>query len=77
MNIFIHILKFAIFRLYDDKGSELFESICDIPDYYPTQQEISLLRNIVQELTVLIEPNSVLIELGSGASIKTRILLGM
>lgn len=69
MSVCLHL------RLYDEKGSDLFESICDIPEYYPTQQEIGLLRQIIPEISAMIQPGSVLIELGSGASIKTRILL--
>jgi dimethylhistidine N-methyltransferase len=60
---------------YDAKGSDLFEAICDVPEYYPTRQEIGLFRSIIQEIALRIDDGATLIELGSGASIKTKILL--
>jgi dimethylhistidine N-methyltransferase len=60
---------------YDARGSELFESICEQPEYYPTRQEIALLQSVAPQIARYIEPGSTLIELGSGASIKTRHLL--
>lgn len=60
---------------YDAAGSELFEAICDLPEYYPTRQEIDLLRVVAPEIARHIPPGALLIEPGSGASVKTRILL--
>lgn len=61
--------------LYDARGSALFDEICDLPDYYPTRTEISILKARADDLAALIGPGAVLIELGSGSSVKTRILL--
>ena len=59
---------------YDRQGSQLFEQICQLPEYYPTRTEASILENYAAEIadkTQAIE----LIELGSGSSTKTRFLL--
>lgn len=61
--------------LYDDRGSQLFEAICDLPEYYPTRTEITILRQHVNDIVHQIGPQAQLIEFGSGWSIKTRILL--
>jgi dimethylhistidine N-methyltransferase len=60
---------------YDARGSELFERITDLPEYYPTRTETALLRRIAPELAARIPADSVLIEYGSGASAKTRLVL--
>jgi len=60
---------------YDDHGSDLFEAICQTPEYYPTRTEIRMLRLIAPEVASLLAHDTVLLELGSGASIKTRLLL--
>jgi len=60
---------------YDARGSTLFEQITALPEYYPTRTETALLRKIAPEIAQTIEPDTALIEFGSGASIKTRILL--
>ncbi|HLO87722.1 MAG TPA: L-histidine N(alpha)-methyltransferase [Nostocaceae cyanobacterium] len=59
---------------YDDRGSELFEQICELPEYYPTRTEASILSQYAPEIAQ-ITGNCELIELGSGSSTKTRILL--
>ncbi len=59
---------------YDDHGSRLFDAICDLPEYYPTRTEQALLERIADEVIQLAHPSH-LIELGSGASRKTRVLL--
>ncbi len=59
---------------YDDRGSRLFDQICDLPEYYPTRTEDALLRQCADEIVALVRPSDV-IELGSGASRKTRVLL--
>lgn len=59
---------------YDDRGSQLFEQICELPEYYPTRTEAAILQRCAQEIvqtTGLCE----LVELGSGSSTKTRLLL--
>ncbi len=60
---------------YDRRGSALFESICDQPEYYPTRQEMALLATIAPRIAAHIPPDATLVELGSGASLKTRYLL--
>jgi dimethylhistidine N-methyltransferase len=60
---------------YDARGSDLFEAICGLPEYYPTRQESALLRRIAPELAARIPRDANLVELGSGASTKTRLLL--
>ena len=60
---------------YDAKGSELFEAICETPEYYPTRQEMALLSRIAPEIAEHIPAGARLVELGSGASLKTRLLL--
>jgi dimethylhistidine N-methyltransferase len=60
---------------YDAEGSRLFEAICATPEYYPTRTEIGLLREAAGEIASFIPPGAALVEFGSGASVKTRILL--
>ncbi len=60
---------------YDRKGSDLFESICLLPEYYPTRTEISILKKLEPELTSYLDENMDLVELGSGSSVKTRLIL--
>ena len=60
---------------YDKKGSDLFEKICSLPEYYPTRTEISILRKMQSELSSYIDEDFRLVELGSGTSVKTRLIL--
>jgi L-histidine Nalpha-methyltransferase len=60
--------------LYDDVGSELFEQITQLPEYYPTERERSILVEHADEI-VATTGATTLVELGSGTSDKTRILL--
>jgi len=60
---------------YDEKGSELFDAICEQPEYYPTQTEIGIMRDNIAEIADAVGPHASVIEFGSGASIKIRILL--
>jgi L-histidine Nalpha-methyltransferase len=59
---------------YDDRGSELFEQICELPEYYPTRTETKILRQCANEIAH-ITGTCELVELGSGSSTKTRLLL--
>lgn len=61
--------------LYDERGSQLFDRICELPEYYPTRTEMKILRQHAGEMARLIGPGAQLIELGSGSSTKVRILL--
>ncbi|MEX1010618.1 MAG: L-histidine N(alpha)-methyltransferase [Balneolaceae bacterium] len=60
---------------YDKRGSELFEQICKLDEYYPTRTELSIMSENVEEIAELLGPNTQLVELGSGSSLKTRLLL--
>lgn len=59
---------------YDDRGSELFEQICDLPEYYPTRTEQAILETYALDIAKMTGACN-LIELGSGSSRKTRLLL--
>jgi L-histidine Nalpha-methyltransferase len=59
---------------YDDRGSALFEQICDLPEYYPTRTETAILQQWAGAIAVLTGGGD-LVELGSGSSTKTRLLL--
>jgi dimethylhistidine N-methyltransferase len=60
---------------YDEAGSALFEAICEIEEYYPTRVEMALLQEIAPSLSAAIPDGAALVEFGSGASLKTRVLL--
>ena len=60
---------------YDAEGSRLFEAITRLPEYYPTRTETALLTQIAPEVAGRIPPGGALVEFGSGASVKTRLLL--
>ena len=60
---------------YDKKGSDLFEKICSLPEYYPTRTEITILKQLQNELAPYLDENFRLVELGSGTSVKTRLIL--
>ncbi|MFQ5991748.1 MAG: L-histidine N(alpha)-methyltransferase [Nitrospiraceae bacterium] len=59
---------------YDDRGSELFERICELPEYYQTRTEYQLLTDIADELAELTKAQE-LVDIGAGAATKTRVLL--
>ena len=61
--------------LYDARGSALFDEICELPEYYPTRTETGILQARAGEIAELVGPGVQLIELGSGSSVKVRILL--
>ena len=60
---------------YDARGSELFEEITELAEYYPTRTELAILRAHAGELAQRVAPGSVLVEFGSGSSRKTEVLL--
>jgi dimethylhistidine N-methyltransferase len=60
---------------YDERGSELFDRICGLPEYYPTRAEIGILKRNAREIAALAGHECMLVELGSGASKKVRLLL--
>ncbi len=60
---------------YDAEGSRLFDRICELPEYYPTRTECALLQARAPEIAALVGPHAGLVEFGSGAGIKVRLLL--
>ncbi len=62
--------------LYDQRGSQLFEAITELPEYYATRSEIALLRGCAAEIAEEIGPDATMIEIGAGSSRKTPLLLG-
>jgi L-histidine Nalpha-methyltransferase len=60
---------------YDELGSFLFDSICELPEYYLTRTELQIMRTHAGEMAHHIGPDAAIIELGSGTSTKTRQLL--
>jgi dimethylhistidine N-methyltransferase len=61
--------------LYDEAGSQLFERICDLDEYYPTRAELRIMRASAAQMAERIGPECMLLEYGSGSSTKTRLLL--
>ncbi len=60
---------------YDEAGSKLFDRICELEEYYPTRTELAIMRQHVQEMADLAGPDCLLVEYGSGSSVKSRLLL--
>lgn len=60
---------------YDARGCELFEAICELPEYYPTRTELTLMRDHAADMAAQLGEGGLLIEFGSGASVKTEVLL--
>jgi dimethylhistidine N-methyltransferase len=60
---------------YDELGSFLFDNICELPEYYITRTELQIMHAHASEMAHHIGPEAALIELGSGTSMKTRLLL--
>jgi dimethylhistidine N-methyltransferase len=66
-------LPFVYF--YDHIGSQLFEKICELPEYYLTRTETNILLTNAEDIASKFSKGTVLVELGSGSSTKTRILI--
>jgi len=61
---------------YNEAGSELFEQICDLPEYYPTRTERGVLERYADAMIRTAGPHPLtIVELGSGSSVKTRLLI--
>src|SRR5262245_5175210 len=60
---------------YDERGSQLFDQICELEEYYPTRTEMAIMRIHALEMAALIGQDCLLVEYGSGSSLKTRILI--
>ena len=61
---------------YDARGSRLFERICQLDEYYLTRTELAIMEENVSEMVRCIGPGCMVIEYGSGNSVKSRLLLG-
>jgi dimethylhistidine N-methyltransferase len=61
---------------YDERGSGLFDEICELDEYYLTRTELAILRDHAAEMADVVGEDCELIEFGSGSSLKTRLLLG-
>src|SRR5260221_6739872 len=60
---------------YDAAGSELFEQITVLPEYYPTRTELGILRDRGREIAASVPKGAALVEFGAGATTKVRLLL--
>ncbi len=60
---------------YDERGSVLFEEICELPEYYLTRAELQILKARGPEIAALAGPRAAVVELGAGAAVKVRTLL--
>lgn len=60
---------------YDEAGSQLFEEICELPEYYLTRTERGILERCAGEIASLFPGDTALVELGSGSAVKTRLLI--
>ena len=61
--------------LYDERGSELFEGICELEEYYPTRTEIGIMESEVGAMAERVGPRARIVEFGAGSGRKTRLLL--
>lgn len=61
--------------LYDERGSQLFDQICQTEEYYPTRTELSIMEQHADRIAYQIDKTVMLVEYGSGSSLKTRVLL--
>lgn len=60
---------------YDEIGSQLFDQICELEEYYPTRTELQIMEEAADEMVAAFGPACVLVEYGSGSSWKSRLLL--
>jgi len=60
---------------YDMRGSQLFDAICEQPEYYLTRTELEIMEARAAEMAIVLGPDVLLVEPGSGTSLKTRLLL--
>lgn len=62
---------------YDERGSELFDRICELPEYYPTRTERGIMERYGRDIADAIGPRAAVIEFGAGSNAKARHLLGL
>lgn len=60
---------------YDQRGSQLFDAICELPEYYLTRTELGIMEAYIADMAAVLGPRLLLVEPGSGSSLKTRLLL--
>lgn len=60
---------------YDERGSELFDEICELDEYYPTRTELKIMEDNIDDIASVFDDETLFIEFGSGSSLKTRLLL--
>jgi dimethylhistidine N-methyltransferase len=60
---------------YDERGSQLFDAICELPEYYPTRTEFGILSRHAGEMASLMGPRAEIVEFGAGSLRKVRLLL--
>lgn len=60
---------------YDERGSKLFDEICELPEYYPTRTELQIMQENIDDICDTLGPHAMLVEYGSGSSTKIRTLL--
>nr|WP_314442302.1 L-histidine N(alpha)-methyltransferase [uncultured Sphingomonas sp.] len=60
---------------YDERGSQLFEQITDLPEYYPTRTEIGILHSVMPEIAAAVGPRRAVVDYGAGSLAKTPLLL--
>jgi dimethylhistidine N-methyltransferase len=60
---------------YDARGSQLFDAICELPEYYPTRTELSILRTHAPEIAAQMGPRAEIVEFGAGSCAKVGLLL--
>ncbi len=70
-----HPKRFLPKYFYDELGSQLFEAICLLPEYYLTRAEDEILNNYANEIAAAVEGKKTLIEMGSGSATKTRLVI--
>src|SRR3979490_2452306 len=74
-NLSQHPKRLSPKYFYDAAGSELFEQITVLPEYYPTRTELGILRDRAAEIASIIPKGAALVEFGAGATTKVRLLL--
>ena len=74
-NLSQHPKRLSPKYFYDARGSELFEQITVLPEYYPTRTELSILRDRGSAISAIIPKGAALVEFGAGATTKVRLLL--
>ena len=60
---------------YDERGSRLFDRICELPEYYPTRTELAMLEASGREIAARVGPDAAIVEYGSGSGKKTAVLV--